>query len=147
MRRTIVNPEEITAERRPQERKRGPGTPAAGQPPPQPVEADGFKDRLLKYIPAEVLTLYLAIDGLLRARPPSPALSWALFVFGLLATVLYLRFGAGVTKPLQLAVSAVAFCVWALAIGGPFTQIPGYDPIYGAIALPIFTFVAGFIKP
>ncbi|MCA1583182.1 MAG: hypothetical protein LC796_17705, partial [Acidobacteria bacterium] len=78
---------------------------------------------MLKYIPAEVVTLYLSVDGLARSKPHSPGLSWGLFAFGLLATILYLRFSAGVTKPLQLVVSAVAFCVWAIAIGSPSGHI------------------------
>lgn len=154
MPRTIVNPGEIpgaadrrraTVGRRRRAAESGPATRASDQSPPTP--ADGYNDRVLKYIPAEVVTLYLSVDGLVRAKPHSPALSWGLFAFGLLATVLYLRFSAGVTKPLQLVVSAVAFFVWALAIGSPSSHIPGYDPIWGAIALPIFTFLAGLIKP
>lgn len=127
-------------------RKRGGVAPVPGEPAAAPP-ADGYNDRVLKYIPAEVVTLYLSIDGLVRAKQHLPVLSWALFAFGLLATVLYLRYSAGVTKPLQLVVSAVAFCVWAITIGSPSTYIPGYDAIYGAIALPIFTFLAGLIKP
>jgi len=153
MPRTIVNREEVS-------RGGDPGLPkggrrrGAGEPPPAPAPpqaaaqaADGYNDRVLKYIPAEVVTLYLSVDGLVRAKPQSPGLSWGLFAFGLLATVLYLRFSAGVTKPLQLVVSAVAFCVWAITIGSPSSHILGYDAIYGAIALPVFTFLAGLIKP
>jgi hypothetical protein len=161
MPRTIVNPGEAGAPVSQPPRvmkKRGgaavPAPPATGvslppppPPPPSPPPADGYNDRVLKYIPAEVVTLYLSIDGLVRAKHSSPGLSWGLFVFGLLATVLYLRFSAGVTKPLQIVVSAVAFCVWAISIGSPSTYIPGYDAVYGAIALPIFTFLAGLIKP
>jgi hypothetical protein len=95
----------------------------------------------------EILSTPVSIDGLMRAKRNSPALSWGFFVFGMLATILYLRLSAGVTKPLQLVVSTVAFCVWAISIGSPSTYIPGYDPIYGAIALPIFTFLAGLINP
>ena len=154
MPRTIVNPGEVpgAAERRAPTigRRRGAVVrgPAATEPgPPAAPPADGYNDRVLTYIPAEVVTLYLSVDGLVRAKPHSPVLSWGLFAFGLLATVLYLKFSAGVTKPLQLVVSAVAFCVWAIAIGSPSSHIPGYDAIYGAIALPIFTFLAGLIKP
>jgi hypothetical protein len=154
MPRTIVNPEEVfragdlglpKGGRRRGAVDRAPQAPA----PPQASSpaADGYNDRVLKYIPAEVVTLYLSVDGLVRAKPHSPGLSWGLFAFGLLATVLYLRFSAGVTKPMQLVVSAVAFCVWAITIGSPSSHIPGYDAIYGAIALPVFTFLAGLIKP
>jgi hypothetical protein len=154
MPRTIVNPEEAVGPRAPGlprgGRKRGAGEPVVEAPAPAAAAApapDGYNDRVLKYIPAEVVTLYLSVDGLVRAKQNSAALSWGLFAFGLLATILYLRFSAGVTKPLQLVVSAVAFCVWAISIGSPSTYIPGYDAVYGAIALPIFTFVAGLIKP
>lgn len=154
MPRTIVNPEEVSGAgdlglpkggRRRGAVERAPLTPAPLQA--AAPAADGYNDRVLKYIPAEVVTLYLSVDGLVRAKPHSPVLSWGLFAFGLLATVLYLKFSAGVTKPMQLVVSAAAFCVWAIAIGSPSSHIPGYDAIYGAIALPIFTFLAGLIKP
>jgi hypothetical protein len=156
MPRTIVNPEEVSGAGAPGipkgGRKRGAGVPVPETPAPTPAPAaapaaDSYNDRVLKYIPAEVVTLYLSVDALVRAKQNSPALSWGLFAFGLLATVLYLKFSAGVTKPLQLVVSAVAFFVWAISIGSPSTYIAGYDPIYGAIALPIFTFLAGLIKP
>lgn len=152
MPRTIVNPEEAAGAVAPGVprggRKRGAVVPVPEAAGPAAVPpADGYNDRVLKYIPAEVVTLYLSIDGLVRAKQHLPVLSWGLFAFGLLATVLHLRFSAGVTKPLQLVVSAVAFCVWAVTIGSPSAYIPGYDAIYGAIALPIFTFLAGLIKP
>jgi hypothetical protein len=154
MSRTIVNPEEVGKVRAPGApiggRRRGAGGPVPEPVPPPPVAApapDDYKDRVLKYIPAEVVTLYLSVDAIVRAKQDSATLSWGLFVFGVLATILYLRLSAGVTKPLQLVVSALAFCVWAISIGSPSTYIPGYDAIYGAIALPIFTFVAGLIKP
>ncbi len=154
MPRTIVNPEEVGGARAPSAprggRKRDAGGPIPETPAPGAAAApapDGYNDRVLKYIPAEVVTLYLSVDGLVRAKQNSPVLSWGLFAFGLLATILYLKFSAGVTKPLQLVVSAVAFCVWAISIGSPSTYIPGYDAVYGAIALPIFTFLAGLIKP
>lgn len=95
----------------------------------------------------EILSSPVSIDGLVRAKQNLPALSCGFFVFGMLATILYLRLLAGVTKPLQLVVSTVAFCVWAISIESPSTYLPGYDPIYGAAAMPIFTFPAGMIKP
>jgi hypothetical protein len=155
MPRNIVNPGEVAGVAAPSVpkggRKRGAGVPGpeapTPAPPPAAPAADSYNDRVLKYIPAEVVTLYLSVDGLVRAKQNSPVLSWGLFAFGLVATILYLKFSAGVTKPLQLIVSAVAFCVWAISIGSPSTYIAGYDAIYGAIALPIFTFLAGLIKP
>jgi hypothetical protein len=154
MPRNIVNPGEVAGAAAPSVpkggRKRGASAPVPEAPAPAPAAApaaDSYNDRVLKYIPAEVVTLYLSVDGLVRAKQNSPVLSWGLFAFGLVATILYLKFSAGVTKPLQLIVSAVAFCVWAISIGSPSTYIAGYDAIYGAIALPLFTFLAGMIKP
>lgn len=159
MRRTIVNPDEVASESAREvapagRRRRGPEAPAAEAPARRATavaaaqdEPDRFNDRVLKYIPAEVITIYLTADGLARAKSLPPAVSWIVFVLGLLGTVLYLRYGAGVGKPLQLAVSATIFVVWSLAIGGPFVHIHGYDTAYGAIALPFFTFLAGLVKP
>jgi len=94
------------------------------------------------------VTLYLFLNTTVAADKSSPRfLYWVIFFAGLVGTPIYLRFVQKVAVPLQLIISTAAFAVWAFALGGPFSEIPAYKPIYGAVLLPIFTFFVACIKP
>lgn len=109
---------------------------------------DTYRDRLFKYIPAEVVTLYLGLTATIAAASNvPPSLAWVIFVAGVIATPYYLRFAQGVRAPGQLIVSTLAFIVWVFALGGPFATIPGYQQVYGAVLLPIFTFFVASFSP
>ena len=113
---------------------------------------DDYKTRLLKYIPAEVIALYLTLDGLLRptVAHPIPAtkifIYWLVFAFGLLVTPIYLWRVQNVRKNAQLGISTVAFAVWVYALGGPFQLMHNYDPLYGSILLPTYTFLIAIFE-
>jgi hypothetical protein len=110
---------------------------------------DEYKDRLVKLIPAEVVAVYLFISGLVSAtdpeKTPQGLVLTIVFVVLLLLTLPYLSRVARVTNPLQLGISTGAFVVWVFSLGGPFVYLMKlvgleYQPIYGAIVLPIYTF-------
>ena len=110
-------------------------------------EADKYTTKLLKYIPAEVIALYLTLDTLIRSADQIPvAVYWGIFLFGIIATYLYLWRVENVAKQGQLVISMLAYCIWVFAIGGPFANLEWYDPIYGGILLPIFTFMVPIIE-
>ena len=115
--------------------------------PAQLPEVDKYTSRLLKYIPAEVLVLYLTLDAIIRSSDKiSLAGYWAIFILGIFATYLYLWRIEKVQKQLQLLISVGAYCVWVFALGGPFVHLTWYDPIYGSLALPIYTFFIPIIE-
>lgn len=108
---------------------------------------DDYGAKLLKYIPVEVITVYIALDALIRSSPVMDlSLYWFIFVFGIVATPLYLWRIQKVHKNLQLIISTVAFAVWIFAIGGPFSYMDWYNPIYGGIFLTIYTFLIPIIE-
>ena len=113
---------------------------------------DDYKTRLLKYIPAEVIALYLTLDGLLRPTAAHPIAAtkmfiyWLVFAFGLVVTPLYLWRVQNVRKTAQLGISTVAFVVWVYALGGPFQVMSNYDPLYGSILLPTYTFLIAIFE-
>jgi hypothetical protein len=121
---------------------------AAAQPalPPKPVKeltADTYEARLFKLIPSEVVALYIFLDGVLRAAPrnvPAQTIRWLVFALLLCGTWFYLERVANVSKKGQLAASTVAFAVWVFSLGGPFVDYAWYSYVYGAIALPLYTF-------
>jgi hypothetical protein len=109
---------------------------------------DRYRDRLFKYIPGEVITLYLGLSAIVAAAENSSGfMPWLIFLVGLIGTPFYLRFMQEVRSAVQLGVSTLAFVVWVFALGGPFTQWAGYEPVYGAVLLPVFTFFVAVIPP
>lgn len=107
-----------------------------------PLEPDKYTARLLKYIPVEVIALYLSLDAIVRssAGQAPELLHWGIFIFGIVATFLYLWRIEKVSKKSQLFISIGAYCVWVFTVGGPFVYL-NLDPIYGAIFLLIYTFL------
>lgn len=107
--------------------------------------SDSYISKLVKYIPSEVIALYLTLDSIIRssdqAEPIYHYLYWGIFIFGLVVTPFYLSRIEKVKNWCQLLISTLAFTVWIIAIGGPFVNLDWYKPIYGAILLPIVTFL------
>ena len=96
---------------------------------------DGYRDKLLKYVPAEINAAWFAVSGILAGLAnPSTALLWVLFVVFILLTMgMIYRLTKVKNQPtpwIQIAISTVAFIVWVLALGGPFATIPGYNTAF-----------------
>jgi hypothetical protein len=120
---------------------------------PTEEKADGYLDRLVKYIPADVIAFYLAVqagvaqlDSLAQKR----ITAWIVFLFFLGATAVWLR-KQGVARTAQIVVSMLAFAVWAFATsGGPLSGTDAGAKIaaqYGPIIVPMFTFAAAIVEP
>jgi hypothetical protein len=56
------------------------------------AKIDGYSDKLLKYIPIEIVGAWVAITGLIKSSNdiPSVALLWGLFIFFIVLTALYI---------------------------------------------------------
>lgn len=104
---------------------------------------DKYVDRLLKYIPPDVIGVFLATEGLIRAAGPEEhrLLSWIVFATILILTPFYLARVGGVTKPVQIAISTLAFVVWAFAYNGPPFSLLGVDALYPTVILALYTFL------
>ncbi|HEV7766248.1 MAG TPA: hypothetical protein VGQ76_14680 [Thermoanaerobaculia bacterium] len=118
----------------------------AAQPP------DGYKERLLKYIPAEVITLYMALSGVVGAAAgaSSQAIAhWTIFGVALVVTPLYQLRILKITNRTQILISTGAFLVWSFALGGPFEQvIKAADlKMWGSMAVALYTFLVPFVEP
>ncbi len=114
--------------------------PAAEPPAPAPpagkvTTADDLYARLLKYIPAPLIGIYLMLQNLVvGADSPSRILAWGLLVVFLALTVVYLV-SRQVRRPLQIGLSLLAFTAWAAASPGPFQLMDAWDSVYGTLAL------------
>ena len=122
--------------------------------------ADGGKDdylgRLVKYIPAEIVGLYVAAAGFVPKMDnlPDPRIWWV-FLACAVATPIYLLFatrdkdqGKGPLW-LQVVLATIAFPVWVFALGGPFTLLAWYaaNQWVASLVLVFVTFIFGMIEP
>jgi hypothetical protein len=115
---------------------------------------DKYSDKLIKYIPAEVITLFMVINPLLitysKQKPESgEILHWFIFCIFLILTPLYLWRVEEVNNPSQLMISTLAFGTWVFGMGGPFTYIPFYveSPLLISIFVPLIIFSIPLIDP
>jgi hydrogenase/urease accessory protein HupE len=114
---------------------------------------DEFSDKLIKYIPADVVAFYIAVSGIIASQEDEikPMLLWSAFWVGLIGTVLWtLRQTKMPNKPLAITQTAIctgAFVVWAIALGGPFALYEGYRPVFGSLLLAAYTFLVPLVNP
>lgn len=115
---------------------------------------DSYFDRLLKYIPADVVGLWLTGSGLIQTSPDDLSrvgLLWLLFVLGLVFSFLWTRKQTAESqKPIawrQIFLSCGSFFVWVFAIGGPFAELTFYKPLYGSLLLLIYTTAIPLLPP
>jgi|SRR5215208_2066691 len=145
---TPFGPTEQMRDESPRPQPEAPSSLPVSAPPPPP---DDYVDRLLKYIPAESVALYLTLQGIiLSGAAEAPNLNtwlWFILGIGLIGTTLYQWRVLKIEKVVQLAVSTAAFGVWVFALGGAFASLSWYEPFIGSLALVIFTFFAPLISP
>ena len=99
---------------------------------------DDYLIRLLKLTPVESVVLFIIAIGVIKSTPMgiTVLLEWGVFLLLLVATpIFFMQRGVGTN---QTVVLTLAFVAWAFAIGGPFTSLPWYQPVYGAAALAGF---------
>jgi hypothetical protein len=110
---------------------------------------DDYLTRLLKYIPAETVAIWTVLSGIIIGAGSAIAtepVMWLIFIAIAILTPLYLWRITKVTNGLQIGISTVAFVVWVFALGGPFALYTWYNPIYGALLLPIVTFAIPIVQ-
>ena len=107
------------------------------------AEQDGYTDRLMKLIPAEVVAFFLAMDAAIIAHNDTEApVVLGIWLVGCIATWFHLTFVAKVDNWPQIAVSVGAFAVWALNIGHGFQVHNWIEPGYAVLLLLAYTFFA-----
>ena len=132
--------------------------PKVGAAPAQAAVPDDYLGRLVKYIPAEIVGLYLTLTGIVPKTPSNIDLKvlWCIFGACAVLTPLYLYFstrhptdGRGPLL-IQIILGTVAFPCWALAIGGNMWSGFGWYkalPYLPSLLLAFVTVVFGFVQP
>ena len=124
--------------------------PLPGKPLERPT--DSYQAQFLKLIPVEVISAYITIDGLLKGSilpkdDPNlyKGLLWGVFVILAVLNPLYLRYVSKVKDQRQIGLSAGAFVIYVVSLGGPFLFLGLDEPVVhllGSILIPIYMLVA-----
>jgi hypothetical protein len=120
---------------------------AAQEPPPDSKTTDSYFEKLVKYIPADILAAYVAITGITASVNPPVWLGWGVFAVLLALTPLYVCYvkttptGFGPGKIFHWVTACLAFTAWVFAMGGPFTTFPWYQPYLGSVVLILTTLI------
>lgn len=117
-----------------------------------PAKADSYQAQFLKLIPVEVISAYITIEGLLTGSviPKSEptlyrGLLWGVFVILAVLNPLYLRHVSKVKDRRQIRLSAGAFLIYVVSLGGPFLYLGldgGIVRLLGSILIPIYALLA-----
>ena len=67
---------------------------------------------------------------------------WANFLALVALTPIFQWRVGGVISTAHLVASTVVFIAWVFALGGPFTMLEWYTPLFGALMLAIVTLMA-----
>jgi hypothetical protein len=121
----------------------------AQDPPPDSKVTDSYFEKLVKYIPADIVAGYVAIAGILNEHNNDPLwVTWAVFGTLLALTPLYVCYlktdppGLTVNKTFHWVTACVAFTAWVFALGGPFAaSFAWYRPYFGSIVLILTTLI------
>lgn len=127
----------------------------------QPESKDDFLARVAKYVPAEIVGVYLFLQGGIVAIA-DPTIRVVVFGLVTLGLAIFVPFYLNTTatreqRKLRLAekpkwrtqaiVSVVAFVIWVYAVGAAGVLGVAYQPIVASIVLAFFSLAVGKIIP
>lgn len=112
-------------------------------------DVDGYFDRLVKYIPADVVGLWLVGVGLINTfLGTAKAIAMILFFFACLGITIWWTYDQTrepkkVPAKTQITVAAFAFLVWVIALQGAELQnaFAWYKPAIGSLLLLLYSTV------
>ena len=113
-----------------------------------PDKVRSYFERLMKMIPIEVVTLYLAGMTMIPEKQTVVQIIWA--VVGLVGVFLARFFGTRESernKPVDwvvLVLSCIAYLIWVYSLGGPFKSLGIFLPYVAGLLVMTWTFVAPF---
>lgn len=117
-----------------------------------PVAPDTYFDKVVKYIPSDIVAAWVAVNALVKQSTTAPVntILWVAFGVGLILTALWTWKHTNESgKPpayKQIIISTVAFGVWVFALGSPFDTLSWYESMYASIALIVYTLVIGLVE-
>lgn len=107
---------------------------------------DTFLERVVKLVPADVISVYLAVFNVIKnGQQPGTqpeVLQWIIFGFIVVLLPFYLRKLGRIKSLKQIIICEFSFLIWVLSIGGPVEglKLLGYPTQFiAAIIVPLYT--------
>lgn len=117
-------------------------------------DGDGYLDRVAKYIPAEVVGIYLALQAIIVSGGGDDTTKRVLFIIAAVVlaglTPLYIRRLALEQKApwtMQAGIATVSFVVWVYALGALPAAFGFYNGTIAGVVLLLFSAVVGLFQP
>lgn len=114
----------------------------------QPTAVQGYMERLVKLIPAEVVGLYLIGNGIIPPDSKVATVVWSIVCLFLVILVRAEATGDRANKiPTQwfaVVVSSISFVIWVYNMPGPFKVYDLMIPFVGSLAVLVWTFVVPY---
>jgi hypothetical protein len=115
------------------------------------LSADDYLARLAKYVPVEMISAYLVVQGLIETayKAGTPARAYALGGLLVISAIITWFFCARVLKVqrrLQLAMAVLALVTWVLAIGGWFATTSWWQAWFGTAAVVFYGVLARIVN-
>jgi hypothetical protein len=113
-------------------------------------ETQPYSDKLVKFIPTEIVGAYMMLAGFLGFGPGASALPaekvddaliQVVFFFLLALVPAYLWVVSGVRHVVQIIVATLSFVVWVYSLGGPFELWGFHNPVVASVILVLWTLV------
>lgn len=105
---------------------------------------DDYADRLVKMIPAEIVSLYLFLQSYIsNGNNTHNWLLWTVLVILSILTPLYLKKIMGVDSWVQQLLTTLAFLFWSCTFGFPYDDIiskPDELKMISTVLLALYTF-------
>jgi hypothetical protein len=103
-----------------------------------------YMDKLVRLIPAEWVSAYLTIKGILDSTTSDVRMVyWLVIVILLILLPFYLWRVLAIKSKTQIAVTTTSFVVWVFSLGGDHVgAFSWYEPYQGSITLILWTLVA-----
>ena len=119
--------------------------------PTTPASTASYFEKIIRYIPAGLITAHVSINGLLVENAPNPVwLHWSVFLVLWILVPFYVLYIPGqlqdksVSKNFCVLAGVISFAVWAYAIDGSVIAVSFpeyYQPLYGSLLLIITTLI------
>ncbi len=145
----MTDPLNVSAEATADPTPSPPAPPAPPAPPTQTTEASYF-EKLLAYIPVDLVAGFTAVDGIVRQNQGPIFIYWSAFAVFLLLVPLYTVYKPTSTasavlkcgKRFQAVTATVAFLAWTFALGSVWQEaFAWYKPYEGSLVLIAVTLI------
>ena len=110
------------------------------------LKEDNYVQKVVRYIPGEIVAVYTTASGLVLSAQGVPTVTVLWIVIAVLAalTPFWLYYATKIpgrkVPVFQIAVGTLAYLLWVFALAGG-TLFPWYNPLYGSLLPLLLTLV------